>query len=127
MGLSEIIDSTWLGNFIRRKADIILNTNPDKIYVENIRSFFGVSSSIAKAMCEFAVRSGHFSKHVGYICPNINCRKIIIEVLYTKTITQSQIECLNCALREEKINMWDISEIEVIEFYRLKKGDKYAS
>jgi len=127
MGLSEIIDSTWLGNFIRRKADIVLSTDPDKIYVENIRSFFGVNTRIAKAMCEFAVRSGHFSKHVGYICPNSNCRKIIIEVLYNKNINQDNIECLNCLLREERVNSWKLSEIEVIEFYRLKKGDTYAS
>ncbi|RKF36068.1 hypothetical protein BCY89_28020 [Sphingobacterium siyangense] len=127
MGLLEIIDRTWVGTFVRRKADLILETDPDKIYVENIRSFFGVTNRMAKAMCEFAVKAGHFTKHIGFICPNVNCKKIIIEFSFKEVLEMDEVECLNCLLREEQNSKWDILDIEKIEFYRLNKGGKNAS
>ncbi len=44
--------------------------NPDKIYLENISSVFGVSYAIAKLLCETAVRRGVFSRSIEVLCPD---------------------------------------------------------
>lgn len=121
MGLLEIIDRTWVGDFIRRKADIILDTDPDNIYVENIRSFFGTTTRLARFMCDFAVRCGHFTKHVGFICPNDTCKKIITDFPIEQVMYEDNLECLNCLLRDEVEYGWNTSKLEKIEFYRLNR------
>lgn len=120
MGLLQIIDDSFIGDFVRRKSDIISETNPEKIYVENIRAFFGVSTRIAKFMCKLAVRSGHFVEHTGYICPNINCRKIIYSKKSTEISGGGSISCTNCELREEVVYNFNSYDLEQIVFYTLK-------
>jgi len=52
------------------KESAIAKLNPDKIYLENVRSALGVSASKARLFCETAVRRGVFSKRVEVICPD---------------------------------------------------------
>jgi len=65
----EIIDRTWIGSFVSRKRAIVESTDPRRIYVENIRSFFSVPYSVAHAMCELAVREGAFVRAYAAHCP----------------------------------------------------------
>jgi hypothetical protein len=44
--------------------------NPNKIYVENVRSTFGISTRRAERYCETAVRQGLFSKFIEVRCPS---------------------------------------------------------
>lgn len=44
--------------------------NPDRIYLENVRSILGVSSARAKNVCDTAVRRGVFTKRFQVICPD---------------------------------------------------------
>jgi len=53
-----------------RQADAILHLNPDKIYLENIRSILGVPTAIAKLICETAVRKGLFFERVEVLSPD---------------------------------------------------------
>lgn len=53
-----------------RRADAISKLDPDKMYVENVRSALGVSTSLARLVCETAVRQGAFERHVEAVGPD---------------------------------------------------------
>jgi len=66
-----------ISNFIPRseglpemEASLLTRLNPDKIYVENVRSILGVSYKNALSICETAVRQGVFVKAVEVKCPD---------------------------------------------------------
>jgi len=44
--------------------------NPDKFYIENVRSILGVSHVAAVQICEAAVRQGLFERRVEVVCPD---------------------------------------------------------
>jgi len=50
--------------------EALAGLNPDKIYLENVRSVLGVSASKAQRICETAVRQGLFQKMVEVVCPD---------------------------------------------------------
>jgi hypothetical protein len=64
------ISDLFLGPPDAALDEAIDKLDPDKIYVENIRSLLGVSTYSARAICETAVRQGVFQKHVEVVCPD---------------------------------------------------------
>jgi hypothetical protein len=50
--------------------DALSELNPEKIYVENVRSILRVPHGIAVRVCELAVRQGAFQKFVAVECPD---------------------------------------------------------
>src|SRR5260370_832451 len=44
--------------------------NPEKFYLENVRSILGVSEASAKQICETAVRQGVLKKGIEVLCPD---------------------------------------------------------
>lgn len=52
------------------KADLLSQLDPDKIYVENVRSVLDVSHRTAQAICETATRRGLFKRQVEVMCPD---------------------------------------------------------
>lgn len=50
--------------------DALARLNPDKIYIENVRSVLGVSHRKALSICESAVRQGFFRRGVEVLCPD---------------------------------------------------------
>ncbi|WP_286774894.1 MULTISPECIES: hypothetical protein [Sphingobacterium] len=123
--LLKTIDNSFLGEFVERKERQILNSNPDKIYVENIRAFFGFSFRVAKFFCDLAVRAGYFTKHIGYVCPNLNCQKMLFEKKVNEEFPH-YINCTNCEIREEENYSFDVAKLKTIVFYRLVKGGKHG-
>lgn len=53
-----------------KEAQVLSRLNPEKIYVENVRSILGVSHSSAERICETAVRQGIFERRVEVLCPD---------------------------------------------------------
>lgn len=53
-----------------KEAEMLAKLNPDKFYVENVRSILGVSNAVAVQICETAVRQGVFERRVEVICPD---------------------------------------------------------
>ena len=51
-------------------AEAIAKLNPDKIYVENVRSALRVTTAEASQICETAVRQGLFDRFVEVVCPD---------------------------------------------------------
>lgn len=66
--------------FLQRIADVIplagvpldrlARLDPDRVYLENVRSLLEVSTFSAKLVCETAVRRGIFIRRTSLICPD---------------------------------------------------------
>jgi hypothetical protein len=48
----------------------ISRLDPEKIYIENVRSVLGVTARQAQTICEAAVRQGVFTRRVEVLCPD---------------------------------------------------------
>ena len=118
MKLLEIIDSTFIGKLISKWQDIIQETDPDRIYVENVRSFFNIPTKVAKFLCELAVRQGLFKRRIGIICENEDCERIILTINDKKDIP-SVVECHTCKLRENPNFEQSNADLQTITFYQL--------
>src|SRR5205823_908851 len=68
--LLDIISHVVPLNPISGIEELITRLNPDKIYVENVRSLLGVPHRLAVTVCETAVRQGFFSRGVEVLCPD---------------------------------------------------------
>ena len=66
----DIINPFPSENPISGIEDALARLNPDKIYVENVRSLLDVSYRTAEQMCETAVRQGFFTKRIEVLCPD---------------------------------------------------------
>ena len=53
-----------------KQAAALARLNPEKIYVENVRSVLDISAWRAKQICETAVRQGVFEKRIEVLCPD---------------------------------------------------------
>lgn len=102
-------------NFLKNKAKVIEDTDPDRIYVENIRSFFNIPTRWAKYLCEVAVKQRIFRKKVAVLCKN---DQRIIEIYDSKDQIPEIVNCLVCEI-EGKKHSFNRDELETIEFYQL--------
>ncbi len=68
--LFEIIGSLLPERSLIRNPELLSRLNPDKIYLENVRSIFNISSKSAQRYCDTAVRQGVFLQFVEVVCPN---------------------------------------------------------
>jgi hypothetical protein len=115
----NLIDRTPVGTTINKRIDIIEKTDPDRIYVENIRSFYNLPYFAAKALCEIATKEHIFKKKFGLICPNNDCRRIIHSYELNEK-PDNTITCTQCLLDEHENSTFDTSTLEIIEFYQLQ-------
>lgn len=104
--------------FFKRKAELIEKTDPDRIYVENVRSFFNLPYSTAKRLCDMAVRQNFFRKKIGVFCKNDDCKRII-SVFDKMEDIPNEIECFVCQANEKEQFVFDKNELEIVEFYQL--------
>ena len=108
--------------YFRNKAKIIEITDPDRIYIENIRSFFNISSRFAKFLCETAVRQGLFEKKIAVECGNEDCKRII-KVFNINEELPDYLDCIVCqAEGREKFRFYK-KDYNIIEFYKLVKDE----
>lgn len=110
-----------------KRAKIIEETDPDRIYVENIRSFFNIPTRWAKFLCKLAVKHGIFRRKYAVECSNDNCNRII-KVYNTKEEIPKEIECLTCQL-DGKVNFsFNTEDLNIVEYYQyIENGDKKTS
>lgn len=107
--------------FLENKAKIIEKTDPDRIYIENVRSFFNISSRFAKFLCETAVREGFFEKKIAIECINEDCKRII-KVLDNDDLPQT-ITCEICEIENKEKYTFEKNEYKIVEFYKLVKDE----
>jgi hypothetical protein len=114
--LLQRIDSGVIGRFVSDKQQIIENTNPNRIYVENVRSFFQVPTAVAKHLCEVAVRTSVFEKFIAVECPN---EDRIIKSYRSEKEIEEVIKCASCELKGEERFEFKKTECKRIEYYKL--------
>lgn len=68
--LSKLIDAAPIRRLVDRQRELVEKTDPDRIYVENVRAFFKLPHPLAYVLCEAAVREGFFKGRVGVLCPS---------------------------------------------------------
>ena len=117
----DVIDSSFVGRSVTKLGKIIDETDPNRIYVENIRSFFHIPRWLAKLGCEAAVLEGRFEKRVGYLCPNDDCHRILIDVASEDKVAM-ELCCEYCEALEKDEFCFSPDECRKVEFYRLKKS-----
>lgn len=105
-------------SFLAHKADIMRKTDPDHIYVENIRSFFNMPHRIARLMCEMAVREGVLEKMIGLKCPK--CHRIIQSLPYEDVLPET-LSCIICEMNEEEEFVYNVQDLQQVIYYRLKR------
>lgn len=118
MRLLEIIDSTFIGAIISKKQAALEKLDPDRLYVENIRSLLGVPTALAKVICELAVRQGIFTRRVGVVCPNDDCGRIMLTVSDLEELPK-EIVCEICQLRGSEPYEFSKEEVRTETYYKL--------
>lgn len=68
--LFQIIERVAPPGLSGREAELLARLDPEKFYVENVRSILGVSYASAVRICETAVRQGLFERRVEVKCPD---------------------------------------------------------
>lgn len=104
-------------NFLKKKANIVEATDPDRIYVENVRSFFNIPTRWARFLCKLAVRQGFFRRKFAVECKNSSCERIIRVYDNMEDIPES-IECITCELNNEEIYAFKTKDLNIIEYYQ---------
>lgn len=113
--------------FFDKKASIIEETNPSKIYVENVRSFFNISTRLARLICKLAVRQGIFRRKFAVECKNETCGSVI-EVYDTKEEIPEHLDCLTCQIEGRYDFSFKTSDLHIVEYYQyIEDGDKKSS
>ena len=104
--------------FLQKYLHTIEGIDPGKIYVENVRSLFNISHTLARFICEVAVKDSVFSKQIGLVCPN--CNRVIAHYSSIAKIPQN-IVCHICESEEQEQYSFNTTDLQKIEFYQLKK------
>ncbi len=66
----KVISVYLPGDGLSGKEEALSKLNPDKFYLENVRSVLGVSHRGALKLCDSAVRQGFFSRRIEVMCPD---------------------------------------------------------
>lgn len=116
MKFLEIIDNSFVGRIVNGKLNVLKDIDPDRIYVEKIRAFYGLPFPIAKFLCDMAVQQGYFSKHIGIECPN---EGRLMKVFSDVKDVPEVLECFNCQVLDRERYVFKTSDCAHIEFYKL--------
>lgn len=110
----KAIDASWIGSAVERRVRLLDRTDPENIYVENIRSFFNMPFKVARFFCELAVREGVFTKRVGYLCPR---HKNIIAYASPDATLPATVICRVCEAEGEEEYEFSPKALQTIEVY----------
>jgi hypothetical protein len=121
MNFFQIIDDSFIGKAIDKRLNLVASIDPERIYLENIRSFYNIPISIAKLFCEMALKENLFKKGFGIECPNDSCNNRLIATYNDKREVPDTILCESCQLLEKDKFEFNANEFKVIEFYKLNK------
>lgn len=113
--------------FFDKKATIVEETDPNRIYVENVRSFFNIPTRWARYLCTVAVRQGIFRRKFAVECKNQNCTRII-KVYDKREEIPVELICYTCELDGQSEFSFNTSDLNIVEYYQyLENGDQKTS
>ena len=89
----RLIDSPPVRRFVDRKREAVEAIDPQRIYVENVRTFFGFPHSVSRLLLETAVREGALERWVGVLCPY---HRHIVKSYPSEDAVPESVFCLAC-------------------------------
>lgn len=104
-----------LGYLSEDKARLLSRLNPDKFYVENIRSILNVSYSSAQKICETAVRQGLFERRIEVKCPD----GVVAASADVEAHLPATVKCWHMVEGFLEPEIMPTAELEKVTFYRL--------
>jgi hypothetical protein len=110
--ISSVIPSPGMS---AKEIEALSSLNPDKFYVENVRSLLNISHASAVRICETAVRQGLFDRRVEVVCPD----GAVVASADSESKLPPMVKC-----RREEEGHFEIEELptttlEKATFYRL--------
>lgn len=114
----QIIDKSFIGKAINKRIEIIGATDPNRIYVENIRSFYNIPLKAARFFCNMAVREKLFVRKIEVMCPNEDRSILVVDSVND---IPDLIHCNNCEMLEENKFEFAKEDIKTMEFYQIVK------
>lgn len=115
----QLIEASPIGAAVERRKEILRNTDPQRIYVENVRHFFGITTTMAKALCDLAVRQGIFDRCVAVLCPNDECERIVEEACGDAALPET-IHCDVCEGFNREHTEFPLDACKRLTFYRVR-------
>ena len=96
--------------------------DPEKIYVENVRSVLDISYKEAEAICETATRQGLFEKGIEVLCPDGS----VGAIADTETHLPERVECWFEEEGHLEPREMDTHDLQKVTYYRLNKPSRVA-
>jgi hypothetical protein len=121
--LLTTIDETSVGDWVENKRKVISDTDLDRIDVENVRSFFGLTTDLARGLCDLAVRDGVLEKFIAIECPNSLCRRTLTTVSLDESLEDEYL-CVNCEFAGREPYIFDSEDVKTRVLYRLDRHSK---
>jgi hypothetical protein len=110
------ISSIVPGRPLAGREEAIAKLDPQKIYLENVRSALGVSHFTARQIADAAVRQGVFEKRVEVVCPD--------GVAAANAKTEAELPVIVHCWTEQNGNVVEqdlpTSTLRKVVFYRLR-------
>jgi hypothetical protein len=99
----------------------IQNIDPDRIYVENIRSVLTTNTRLARYVCELAFRKGYFKKYYAISCKNDSCGRVIKVYEFAESLPENII-CEMCKDDGASEYLFNVDDFNVDLFYKYVSG-----
>ena len=99
------------------RLEAIEALDPSHIYVENVRSLFGISTSLAKRLCELAVRQGFLEKRIQVLCPD----QTVADEAPTEEQLPAEVSCWEDVQGSYRETTYQTSRLKKLEFYVFKE------
>jgi hypothetical protein len=113
--ISKVVPLT--GGLSEKESRLLVALNPEKFYVENVRSILGVSHGSALRICETAVRQGLFKRGVEVRCPDGS----VAATADSEDRVPKEVRCWNNVEGFPEPEMVSSTTLEKVFFYRLNE------
>lgn len=110
--ISNVIPAPALSE---KEALELARLNPEKFYIENVRSILGVSYSSAKHICETAVRQGVFERRIEVRCPDGS----VAASAESEAGLPQTVRCVHQEDQHFEEEELPVRDLEKVTFYRL--------
>ena len=104
-------------NPLAGKEEALARLNPEKIYIENVRSVLGVSEGEARRICDTAVRQGLFTRGIEILCPNGS----VAATEESEALLPSVVSCWQEEEGNREEKSFRTEELRKLVFYRLNE------
>lgn len=102
--------------FAESRREALGDIDLERIYVENVRAFFGLSYPLARRLLESAARAGALERRIGVLCPH---ESHIVESFASEESMPESVYCSVCEDEGRESPNHPRSELEQETFYRI--------